>query len=377
MRSSSRWLLSAALTSAASSGHVIYPAWLALKTRRLAAVVPPEPTSWPAVTVVVPAYKEAGVIAAKVADVKANGYPGELEVLVVCDGDEDTARHAKEAGAITVSAPDRLGKAQAINLGFSHASTPVVVLSDANNMLAPGAIAAMVRHFEVPDVGAVAGEKVEREPGAESHQGLYWHFESWLKQREWRLGSTVGLVGELAAVRKSAWRPIPEDIASDDLWTALDVCEQGYRIAYEPDAKAYEPPARMLRQEWERRTRIASGALHVFGRRRQQLKPSGGVVAVEIWGHRVVRYTVAPLAHVGLIALAARRARMSRLARFFLFGHLVAGLALWRRATDPERPRGKVLSILSEGMFLQAVAIGGMVRYLRGDRRTKWPRAER
>ena len=326
MRTSHRWILSAVLTTAASSGHVIYPGWLAYKTRnRPAPAAPPEPSRWPAVTVVIPAYKEAGVIAAKVTDVKANGYPGPLEVLVVCDGDEDTQRCAKEAGAITVTAAERLGKAQAINLGFAQATTPVVVLSDANNTLAPGALAAMVRHFEDPEVGAVAGEKVEREPGAESHQGLYWHFESWLKQREWQLGSTVGLVGELAAVRRSAWRPIPQDIASDDLWTALDVCEQGYRIAYEPDAKAYEPPARMLRQEWERRTRIASGALHVFGRRRRQLGPSAGVVAVEIWGHRVVRYTVAPVAHAALIAVAARRVRKSRLARIFLFVHVIAG----------------------------------------------------
>jgi hypothetical protein len=41
-------------------------------------------------------------------------------------------------------------------------------------------------------------------------------------------------VGELAAIRAHAWRHrSPEDVASDDLWAALDIIEQGYRVAYD------------------------------------------------------------------------------------------------------------------------------------------------
>ena len=48
-------------------------------------------------------------------------------------------------------------------------------------------------------------------------------------------------------------------------------------------------------------------------------------MAVEIWGHRLARYTVAPLAHVALLAMALRRARSSRLAKLFLLGHVIGG----------------------------------------------------
>jgi hypothetical protein len=353
-------------------------------------------------------------------DVLANGYPGPLDVMVVADADVETAARAEHAGATVVTADDRLGKAQAINLGFSKVTSPIVILTDANNLLSHGAIAALVRHFDDPRVGAVAGEKVEADGGGED---LYWRFESWLKQHEWRLGTTIGLVGELAAVRTDAWRPIPLDIATDDLWIALDLSERGYAVAYEPSAKAFEPPVHTFRQQWERRTRSVSAGLHVFQRRRSQLGPKGGLVSAEIWGHRLARYTVSPVAHAALVGVALRRARSSRLAQLFLIGHGIGAVAVARRAASDavsekvsaaaaERSRAaaaetsrqaltrdgddadadadadaspssaaalarRVTQALGQGVFLQAVALAGIARYLRGDRPTRWTTVRR
>jgi hypothetical protein len=313
--------------------------------------------------------------------------------MVVADADVETAERAEQAGATVVTADERLGKAQALNLGFSKVTAPIVVVSDANNLIAPGAIAALVRHLGDARVGAVAGEKLEAD-GAGEH--LYWRFESWLKQREWRLGTTIGLVGELAAIRTEAWQPVPADIATDDLWTALDLSARGYTIAYEPRARAFDPPVPTLAQQWERRTRSVSGAMHVFTRRKGQLGPAGGIVAVQIWGHRLARYTVAPVAHVVLLLMAMRRARTSKLAVLFLSGHLVALWGLARKTPassirgrssrleetgDPgarlpsarSAACGRVADALGQAVFLNAVAIGGLARYLRGDRQTQWP----
>jgi len=390
-------LTTAALVAAASTGHVLYPGWLALASRRRPRPTVVDPVQWPAVTVLVAAYRESQCIADKVRDAMENGYPGPLEVVVVAEGDLETAVRAEAAGATVLTADERLGKAQAINLGFSKATTPFVVVSDANNTLDPGAIAALVRHFGDPLVGAVAGEKVEADGGGED---LYWRFESWLKQREWRLGTTIGLVGELAAVRTDAWRPIPADVAIDDLWTALDLCGRGWRIAYEPSAKAHEPPHYSLDQQWERRTRNVAGALHVFRSRRSQLGPTSGLVAIEMWGHRLARYTVVPLAHLALVLGAVRRVRTSRTARLFLAGHALAALALAHKAGDggtgaaggdpgpvpADRPPGRrgVLALLGtlanalgQAVFLDAVALGGLLRYLRGDRSTRWEKVRR
>src|SRR5680860_1180177 len=68
-----------ALGLAASAGHVLYPATLWALTRSRPSNGRREMTAWPSVTVLLPAYREAGVIAAKVEDIRANGYQGQLE----------------------------------------------------------------------------------------------------------------------------------------------------------------------------------------------------------------------------------------------------------------------------------------------------------
>ena len=382
-----------ALVGAAAAGHLLYPAWLAWRTRggrgRTGAAPPPlGPDTAPDLTVLVPAYKESGVIAAKVEDLHANGYPGSLEVLVVADGDPETAAAAEKAGARAISGPDRLGKSQALNRGFAEASTPIVVISDANNHLAPGALAAVVEHFVDPEVGAVAGEKVEDDGGG--GESLYWRFESWLKQREDRLGSTVGLIGELSAIRAEAWRPIPQDVAIDDLWAGLDIIEQGYRVAYEPRARALDPPAAVTRRP------VGAPDAQRLGRAARADPPPRPTAAV---GRRRRRGTVGasddPL-H-GEPAGPCRPAGRRRVQG----AHEPAGPGLppcqpgclrrlgrgrnQGRGADGGRvgramPLG-VLTAVTAGagqvMFLQGVALGGMVRYARGDRSTMWSTVER
>ena len=360
-----------ALVVAAAGGHLVYPAFLYVASRGRASSPPPDPAPWPPVSVVIPAYREVGVIAQKVWQLRRSGYPGPLEIIAVADDDEATAAAARESGAVVLSAADRRGKAQAINAGVAAAQHEIIVLTDANNELLPGSLEAMIRWFGDPAVTAVAGEKVE----SDEKEELYWRFESWLKVREATLGTTIGLVGELAAVRASSWQPIPAGIGTDDLWIALDMAERGGVVAYEPGARAVDPSAGSLLAQWERRTRSVSGAMNVFRSRPHLLGPSGGLVAVEIWGHRLWRYTFGPIAHVIVLAGAGRRARRSRVARAVLAAHVAAAVSL------PLQQRGRSVPLplraAGQGLFLHAVALGGLVRYVRGERGIIWPTVDR
>lgn len=356
---------------AAGAGHFVYPAWLWLASRGRDAIPPPMPEVWPPVSVVVPAFREAGVIAQKIQDLRANSYPSELEIIVVADGDPETAAAAEAEGVRVVSGPERLGKAQGVNSGVAAATHELIVFTDANNRLEPGAIASLVRWFEDEHVGAVAGEKREGDEG----EGLYWRFESWLKRREAAIGTTIGLVGELAAIRAKAWEPIPPEVGIDDLWIALDMAERGHSVAYEPSACAYESDSATLQVQWERRTRNVAGAINVFSRRRSQLGLDGGIVAAQIWGHRLWRYTGGPAAHLALLGIALRHARSSWVARLFLAGHLAGAFALTPAMREKKLPTPVVVG--GQVIFLQAVAIGGCWRYARGDRGVIWLTQER
>jgi len=359
------------LGMAAGYGHLLYPLWLAARTRGLPETVAPEVDEWPPITVIVPAYRESHVIAAKVDDIRANAYPGALEVVVVAD-DDATAEAARRTGATVIASERRLGKAEALNRGVDRAATPVVVMTDANATFSPGALRALVRWFADPTVTAVAGEKVVR---GEEGEALYWRFESWLKQRESRAGTTIGVVGELAAVRRGAFSPIPGDVVVDDMWMALDTIAGGGRIVYEPAARALEDPSPSTRDEWERRTRMTVGIIDTCWRRRDLLAPSHGLVAAQLWGHRLMRSAIGPLAHTVLLLLAARRSGHSRVARLFLAGHAWGGSAVLRRHRG--RPLARLERIVAQALWLQAVALGGVVRYARRDLPALWPKPER
>jgi cellulose synthase/poly-beta-1,6-N-acetylglucosamine synthase-like glycosyltransferase len=358
-----------ALTVVAAFGHVAYPAVLLIRTRRLGDPVPPDPGAWPALSVVVPAFRESAVIASKLATVTDNGYPGELEVIVVAD-DHATAAAARQTSARVLERDERTGKSDAVNLGVSAAAGAIVVLTDANNPLLPGALAAAARWFADPSVGAVAGEK-----RVEGGEALFWRFESWLKRRESRTGTTIGLVGELAAFRRELFRPLPSDTAVDDLWLALDLLERRARIVYEPAAATVEQEEPGLASDWERRTRIVAGVFDLLRRRWRLLVPGRMDGTLQLWGHRAIRLSLGPVAHLLLLGRAIRRAPGSIAWSLVVAGHLLALAALARRLRG--RPSGGVTGAAASVLFLQAVALGGMLRFARRDRVAVWPKPER
>jgi cellulose synthase/poly-beta-1,6-N-acetylglucosamine synthase-like glycosyltransferase len=362
-----------ALTAVAGTGHALYPAAVWAASRRRAAPVGPEPREHPPVSVVVPAYREAAVIAAKVANVLGNGYPAPVEVIVVAE-DRRTAEAASGTGAVVLAGVERRGKAASLNRGAKAASHEYVVFTDADTHLLPGALAALLRWFEDPTIGAVAGENT---PTARTGEAVYWRFEAWLKQQEFRLGTTIGISGGLFAVRRSIWCPLPEGIIADDFWIALDVTESGKRVAYESTARwldEADDPSPPLPREWQRRTRIVAGTLDLASRRRHLLVPGSGV-AGQLWGHRVVRSSLGPAAHVALLIRAILKAGTSRGSRLFVLVHAAAGGALWRRARGDRLTRPEHL--LAHLLLLQAVGLSGTWSYLKRERGGLYPKEDR
>lgn len=362
----------AALGATAVYGHVLYPAYIGYRSRGLVEVEPDEPEVWPGLSVVVSAYRESAVIGTKLDELAGTDYPGPMEIIVVAD-DPETAEASRRPGVRVLSSGERLGKARAVNRGVAAATHDIVVLSDANAVLAPGAMRAAARHFTDETVGAVAGEKQVDDPAGA--QGFYWKFESWLKQRESAMGATIGVVGEMLAFRRKAFRPLPKDTAVDDAWLALDVLESGLRVVYEPDAYSIESSAPDYAQEWERRTRIVAGNLDMLWRRRDALVPGALDVTPQLWGHRLVRSSFGPMTHVALVALSIPAARHSWPARLFLVGNAIGAASagtLMKGGTPPGPTR-----FVAQVFFLQAVALGGVRRFLARDRPAIWPKPER
>jgi Glycosyltransferase like family 2 len=347
-------------------GHVLYPAAVYLAGRRRTPPRRPSPEQLPPLSVVVPAYRESRVIADKVQNLRGNGYPAPLEIVIVPE-DAETEAAALETGAVVVPFGERTGKAGALNRGLAACSHPLVVLTDANARLEPGGLQSLVSWLEDPGFGAAGARKLV------AGEGAYWRFEDWLKRAEMRLGTSIALDGAVVALRRDQFRPLPEDVVVDDMWIALDLVEAGLAIAYDPSVLVEEEGFPSLAADWERRTRIVAGAADALWRRKQVLA-GGSLGAFQLWGHRAVRSVIGPVSHAGLLVLSLARARRSRPARLLLAGHTVLGLAALR-GRDPEA--GRAERLVYGVLYLQAVGLGGTLRFLRGDRPSRWSKEER
>ncbi len=179
--------------------------------------------------------------------------------------------------------------------------TPVVVYSDANTFVNKNAIRNIVRYYQDPKVGAVAGEKRisldEAGDAAGAGEGIYWKYESTLKKWDAELYSAVGAAGELFSVRTNLYRPVPKDTIVEDFYMTMKIAEQGYRIEYADDAYAAEGQSATVGEELKRKIRIAAGGLQAFARLLPMLNIfKHGWLTFQYISHRILRWTLAPLA---------------------------------------------------------------------------------
>jgi cellulose synthase/poly-beta-1,6-N-acetylglucosamine synthase-like glycosyltransferase len=260
----------------------------------------------PAVTLFITAYNEAAVVDEKMRNSLALRYPADrLTILWVTDGSNDDTNKllSRWPQARVEHRPQREGKTAAMNRGMTLVTTPLVVFTDANTLLNADALRALVLPFIDPRVGCVAGEKRIAMPpqgGAGGRttdtEGFYWRYESALKALDARFYSVVGAAGELFAIRRELYVPMPRDTLLDDFTLALRIAMQGRVTAYCRDAYAVEDSSPDMAAEQQRKVRIAAGGLQAVWRLRALLNPFRyGRLCFQYLSHRVLRWTLTPL----------------------------------------------------------------------------------
>lgn len=265
----------------------------------------------PDVTLMICAFNEEDIIHEKMANIRQLDYPREkLCVMWVTDGSNDHSNELlKQYDEVTlVYSPERRGKAAAMQHGLSVNKAEYVVFTDANTMLNSNAIREIVSQFMKPNVSCVSGEKrvaarVEGQVAAEG-EGLYWKYESTLKRWDGELYSAMGAAGELFAVRMAHYRAAPSNALLDDFMMSMLIVKDGHRIAYTSEAYATEYGSADMHEESKRKRRIAAGGLQSIWWLRSLMNPIRyPLVSFLFISHRVLRWSVTPLALVLLIPL--------------------------------------------------------------------------
>ncbi len=273
---------------------------------------------FPRVSVIVPAYAEQEVIAARIANLHKLEYPGDrVEVIVACDGSPDaTAERARSAGADLVLELPRGGKIRAQDAGVERAAGEIVAFSDANVSWEPDALGRLVAPFGDPRVGYVcgdvmllsppddasaaqsgkAGRRAGRKRAGDNQEGLYWRYEMGLRALESRLSSVTGGNGAIYATRREAYLVV-DPIMGHDLSFPFKMVKRGWRAVYAPDARASEKMVPTLEGEFARKRRMMGHTWPIVVRG-GMLSPRGydPLYALMILSHRVLRY-LAPFLH--------------------------------------------------------------------------------
>jgi poly-beta-1,6-N-acetyl-D-glucosamine synthase len=335
----------------------------------------------PHVSIVVCAYNEASRIGRRIENLLALEYPREqLEILIGSDGstDDTVAIARRYAASVRIHAfHQRRGKPAVINALVKEARGSVVVFADARQRFAPDALRALVANFADPSVGAVSGELVlvDRSHGpTRQNTGFYWRYEKFIRMMESRSCSTVGATGAIYAIRRDLFSPIPEDTVLDDVVIPVRIAHQGFRVVFEPRARAFDLVSTTAREEFTRKARTIAGTFQLFALEPWLWNPRQNPVWFETLSHKALRLAI-PLLHAVLLmsSIASIDEPASQIAvagQLFFYGAALVGYLQREAASRPF-----VFSV-PYAMCLQGWAtMVGFYRFVTGQQRVTWEKA--
>jgi len=262
----------------------------------------------PTVTVLITAYNEENNIASKLEDTLSLEYPKEkMEIVVASDGSndktEEIVRDYQSKGVRLIRVEGRVGKTETQNQAVKQAKGEIIIFSDATTKYDKSAIRKIVRNYHDPSVGAVSGRYEYYNPnGAPTGMGtmLFWKYENFIKSRQTKIRTITGCCGCIYSVKKSLYEPLPANIISD-LVEPLKILEKGYRIAFEPEAVAYEATEKKAADEFSMRVRVITRGMNGLLFVKNLFNPwKYNFVAFQLFSHKVLRWSI-PFLMVGLL----------------------------------------------------------------------------
>jgi poly-beta-1,6-N-acetyl-D-glucosamine synthase len=187
------------------------------------------------------------------------------------------------------------------------------------------------------------------------------------------LYSIVGAAGELFSIRTNLFEEPPADTLIEDFYLSLKIAAKGFRFAYEPEAYATETASVSVKEEWKRKVRITAGGFQAMARLLDILNPFRyGLLSFQYFSHRVLRWTLAPLALL-LLLVSNILLSMSYLALQILF-YFIALLGYFLK---DKKIKVKGFFVPYYFLVMNLAVYAGLVKYLRGKQSVVWEKAER
>ena len=250
----------------------------------------------PEITVLITAYNAEQHLIERIENLFACDYPAhKLHVLIASDGSTDeTVSIAKGIDDDRVQSlifTQRRGKAATLIDAVKHVTTPVVVFTDATTRFASESLSRLVRHFEDPHLGLVAGQVTMVDDQGKPSESLYWRMEMMVRRCEAQLGFTLGATGAIYAVRRSMFVAPRRPIINDDLVLPMLVqMTHQCRVRVDPSAVALARTSGGMQAEFSRRCRIGRGVFQSLPVLGDLLRWGNHWQAVAFASHKLLRW---------------------------------------------------------------------------------------
>ncbi len=221
----------------------------------------------PTISIVLAVHNGEQHLERKLANLLELDYPPDLmEIVLVSDGSTDRtleiARGVTDPRVRVLELPARRGKPGALNAAVEQARSEIIVFNDVRQTLARDAVRQLAANLCDPAVGAVTGEVFLANEQLRPQLSLYYRYEHWMRRKESVIHSMIGSSGAFSAIRRSLFRPLPEGVILDDIYTPMQILLRGYRTVFERDAWAYDPHDD--RPEFRRKLRTLTGNYQIL-----------------------------------------------------------------------------------------------------------------
>ncbi|MCK5822710.1 MAG: glycosyltransferase [Bacteroidales bacterium] len=284
--------------------YILYPIILELLSllRKNQTQIPyRENNKLPFVSILMSAYNEQEVIKSKVDSIFRTSYPlNKIEVLVGSDASTDEtdkilnhlSTEYKKLQFFSFS--NRQGKPNVINKLVEKAKGEILILTDANVIFEKSTILNLTKPFSNNEIGLVDARMINKglkKEGISKPEKFYISHEVNIKYKESILwGTMMGPFGGCFAVREELYSKVPDNYLVDDFYINMKVLEKGRKAVNNLDAVVYEDVSNNLKDEFNRKVRIATGNFQNLKHFKHLLYPQTKAIAFSFLSHKVLRW---------------------------------------------------------------------------------------
>lgn len=234
-----------------------------------------DPTEFPYVSILIPAYNEEETIADTIKAVKALNYPKDkLEIICINDGSTDkTEESIKSFEDIKLISKMNTGKADSLNIAIKESKGELIGVVDADSYPKPDALRLLVQYFKDPEVGAVTSRilvknRINLLTKLQSFEYCLIAIVRKLLQYVNAVYVTPGALSLYSKKTLNAVNGFMNDTVTEDIELAWRILRAKYSIKMNLLAEVYTTVPSKIGEWWKQRIRWYLGAFQTYYKHR-------------------------------------------------------------------------------------------------------------